>query len=50
MKRTLHNPNVRAAQNYIIVTDLAQAPCAMSVLSVIQSYPSQHKALLDYIG
>lgn len=32
MKITIHNPNVRAAQNYIIVEDLAQAPCAMSVL------------------
>jgi hypothetical protein len=35
-KRTIHkatfNPSSRAAQNYNIVEDLAQAPCAMSAL------------------
>ena len=39
-----HNPNARAAQNYSVVEDLGQNPCAMSVLEVLQSYPPQRKA------
>ena len=39
MKRTVHNPNARVAHNYNIVEDLAQAPCAMSALEVLQSCP-----------
>ena len=31
-KRSTINPNARAAQNYLIVEDLAQSPCAMSTL------------------
>ena len=50
MKRTVHNPNARAAQNYNIVEDLAQAPCSMSALEVLQSCPPQRKALLDSLG
>ena len=50
MKRTVHNPNARAAQNYNIVEDLAQAPCAMSALEVLQSFPTPRKALLDSLG
>ena len=50
MKRTVHNPNPRVAQNYNIVEDLAQAPCAMSTLEVLQSCPPQQKALLDSLG
>lgn len=42
--------NARATQHYSIVEDLAQAPCAMSTLEVLQSYPSQRKALLQAIG
>lgn len=48
--RCTHNLNARAAQHYSIVEDLAQAPCAMSTLEVLQSYPSQRKALLQAIG
>lgn len=44
------NPNARAAQNYSIVEDLAQSPCAMSALEVLQSCPSQRSALLSAIG
>ena len=29
-KKTLHNPNARAASNYSVVEDLAQTPYAMS--------------------
>ena len=36
-KRSTINPNARAAQNYSIVEDLAQSPCAMSALEVLQS-------------
>ena len=44
--RRTHNLNARAAQHYSIVEDLAQAPCAMSALEVLQSCPSQRKAFL----
>jgi hypothetical protein len=36
-KKASHNLNARAAQNYSIVEDLAQTPCAMSSLEVLQS-------------
>ena len=50
LRRSSYNPNARAAQHYSIVEDLAQAPCAMSALEVLQSFPSQRKALLSAIG
>jgi hypothetical protein len=49
-KRTSHNPNARAAQNYSVVEDLSQTPCAMSALEVLQSCPAQRKALLTALG
>ena len=48
--RHTHNLNAWAAQHYSIVEHLAQAPCAMSALEVLQSCPSQRKALLQAIG
>jgi hypothetical protein len=39
-KKASHNPNARAAQNYSMVEDLSQTPCAMSALEVFQSCPS----------
>ena len=45
-----HNLNAWAAQHYNIIEDLAQALCAMSALEVLQSCPSQRKALLQAIG
>jgi hypothetical protein len=45
-KKSSHNPNARDAQNYSVVEDLSQTPCAMSTLEVLQSYPSQRKSLL----
>jgi hypothetical protein len=39
-KRASHNPNTRAAQNYSVVEDVSQTPCAMSALEVLQSFPS----------
>jgi hypothetical protein len=49
-KKASHNPNARAAQNYSVVEDLSQTPCAMSSLEVLQSFPSQRKALLAALG
>jgi hypothetical protein len=45
-----YNPNARAAQNYYVVEDLSQTPCAMFALEVLQSYPSQRKSLLTALG
>jgi hypothetical protein len=39
-KKASHNLNARVAQNYFIMEDLAQTPCAMSSLEVLQSFPS----------
>ena len=37
---SIFNPNSRAAQFYNVVEDLAQAPCAISTLEVLQSCPT----------
>ena len=47
LKHSGHNPNAQATQNYFIVEDLGQTPCAMSTLEVLQSCPLQRKALLS---
>ena len=39
-KKTLHNPNARDVANYSIVEDLAQTPCVISALEVLQSCPA----------
>jgi hypothetical protein len=49
-KKASHNPNSRATQNYSVVEDLSQTPCVMSTLEVLQSFPSQRKALLAALG
>jgi hypothetical protein len=49
-KKISHNPNARAAHNYSVVEDLSQTPCVMSTLEVLQSYPSERKALLTNLG
>jgi hypothetical protein len=49
-KKVSHNPNARASQNYSVVEDLSQTPCAMSVLEVLQSFPAQRKSLLTALG
>lgn len=43
------NPNVRETHNYSIVEYMAQSPCAMSALEVLQSCPAQRSALLTKI-
>jgi hypothetical protein len=50
IQKSTFNPNSRAAQNYNIVEDLAQAPCAMSALEVLQHCPNQCRTLLASIG
>jgi hypothetical protein len=50
VRKSAFNPHTRAAENYSIVEDLAQAPSAMSALQVLQSCPAQRKALLKAIG
>jgi hypothetical protein len=50
VKKSAFNPHARAAQNYSIVEDLAQAPSTMSALEVLQSCPAQRRALLKAIG
>jgi hypothetical protein len=50
IRKATFNPSSRATQNYNIVEDLAQAPCVMSVLEVLQHCPSQRRMLLDSIG
>ena len=50
LRKIVFNPNARAAQFYNVVEDLAQAPCAMSPLEVLQSCPTQRKNLLTTLG
>jgi hypothetical protein len=38
-KKASHNPNARATQNYSVVEDFSQTPCAMFALEVLQSFP-----------
>ena len=47
LKHSGHNPNARVTQNYSVVKYLGHTPCAMSALEVLQSCPSQRKALLS---
>jgi hypothetical protein len=49
IRKSTFNPNSRATQNYNIVEYLAQAPCAMSALEVLQHCPNQRRILLDAI-
>ena len=50
LKHLGNNPNAQAAQNYSVVKDLGHTPCAISTLEVLQSCPSQRKALLSALG
>ena len=50
IQNSFHNPSVCASHNYNIVEDLAQAPCAMSTLEVLQNFPSQRQTLLSTFG
>jgi hypothetical protein len=50
IQKLIFNPSVHATQNYNIVEYLAQAPCAMSTLEVLQNCPSQRRTLFLSIG
>ena len=50
LQKAVFNPNARAAQFYNVVEDIAQAPCAMSTLEVLQSCPTKCKKLLTALG
>jgi hypothetical protein len=50
LRRNVHNPQARAAHNYSLVDDLAQSLAAMSVLEVLQTFPTQRKSLLSAMG
>ena len=50
LRKEVFNPNAQVAQFYNVVEDLAQAPCAMSTLEVLQSCPTQCKNLLTALG
>jgi hypothetical protein len=50
VRKSSFNPHACATQNYSIVEDLAQAPSVISALEVLQSCPTQRKALLKAIG
>ena len=41
LRKVVFNPNDRSSQLYNVVEDLAQAPCAMSTLEILQSFPIQ---------
>jgi hypothetical protein len=45
-----HNSNAGSTQNYSLVEDLSQTPCAMSTLEVLQIFPSQKKYLFPSLG
>ena len=49
LKCSGHNTNARATQNYSVVEDLGQTPCAMSMLEVLQTCPPHRRALLSSI-
>jgi hypothetical protein len=50
LKRSTHNPNSRATQNYSIVEELGQTPYAMLALEVLQTCPSHRNAFLFVLG
>jgi hypothetical protein len=50
IRKATFNPSSRATHNYNIVEDLAQAPCAMSTLEVLQHFPNQRRILLATLG
>jgi hypothetical protein len=50
LRRNVNNPHARAAHNYSLVDCLAQYPAAMSVLQVLQTYPTQWKSFFSTLG
>ena len=50
LRKVVFNTNSWAAQFYNVVEYLAQEPCAMSTLEVLQSFLTQRKNLLTTLG
>ena len=50
LRKAVFNPNAQATQFYNVVEYLAQAPCAMSSLEMLQSCPIQRKNMLTTLG
>ena len=50
IQKTIHNHNEKAAHNYSIIDNLAQAPTTISTLEVLQILPMQHKELVSTIS
>ena len=50
IRKAIFNPNSQATQFCNVVEDLTQAPCVMSTLEVLQSFPTQRKNLLTALG
>ena len=50
LKHSGYNPSAQPTQNYFVVEDLGHTPCGMSALEVLQSCPSQGKALISALG
>ena len=44
---TMHNPNARAAHNENVIEEIAQTPCAVFAMEVLQYCPTQRKELLS---
>ena len=47
LRRTMHNPNKQDAHNKNVVMEIAQAPCFMSAMEVLQYCPTKRKELLS---
>ena len=50
LRNCIFNLNAQATQFYNVVEDLAQEPCAMYTLEVLQSCPTQGRNLLTSLG
>jgi hypothetical protein len=50
LRQNVHNPHARAAHNCSLVDELSHSSIAMSMLEVLQTYPSQQKSLLSALG
>jgi hypothetical protein len=50
LRWNVNNPQAREAHNYSLVDELAQSPATMSVLEVLQNYPTQWESLLSTLG
>jgi hypothetical protein len=50
LQRNIHNPHARETHNYNLVDDLTQYHISMSILEVLQTYPTWWKSLLFSLG